>query len=354
MQQAARSRNTQLSSANYTPILNEMAAPGFIVLVPVNLRRSSRHPRIVSPSCTQRLTRRRHCYRWHTAPTCVTSVEQQPESVALQTNRVASLCVASEIDVAALSKRLERQQRAHAGDEWASASMGASVLRMTSRDGTVCFVFGWGCFVVWSGSEKCEAALTQLLVQDSVGANMVPYVDAMSWRQVESGASKIEGDVITLSQSGECGVLERLAVSFALGQSVKLTSFEHAIQDTIARTRKLPQEMAEHGRVISARRSDIAAMTGALFMHRLSLESVTSRPSFFWATENVNYLTNYSRVSAYMELDERNARHAGQLNALQDLLELVATAESLFPRSATSFIASMDATVASHTPGLTL
>jgi uncharacterized Rmd1/YagE family protein len=258
------------------------------------------------------------------AAMCV-SRKQYTKTVALQTNRVASLCVASEIDITALHKRLQREGAV----PWATAAMGGSVLRLVSGDGTTCFVFGWGCVVVWCGDEEREQALTQLLQQDYIGALDVPNVDVLSWRQAVDGASKIDGDVVMLTKQGECGVLERLAVSFALSQSVKLLNFEHAIHNLIQRTRQLPAEMAEHGRVISARQSDIAAMTGVLFMHRLSLESVTSRPSFFWATENVSYLTTYSRASAYMELDERNKRHAGQLNALQDLLELLATAESM-------------------------
>jgi uncharacterized Rmd1/YagE family protein len=239
--------------------------------------------------------------------------------------RVASYCVADELRMVPLCRRLMRDMSVP--DDCTLLPVGANVL-VVSLSRCRAFCFGYGCIVVWGSHPDGEEEILRLAATDAVVPRAIPFVEALEWTYGTGGG--IAGDRVTLESSPddeEC-VLEQLAISFALSQSIKLQAFEIAIRDTIESTRYLPEEMARKGR-ISARRSEIAAALGGLFLHRYAFNlnsDVVNTPHFFW--ENEKYLGTYRRAERYMELGQRTARHNAQLNALQDLLELLATSES--------------------------
>jgi uncharacterized Rmd1/YagE family protein len=242
--------------------------------------------------------------------------------------RVASYCVADELRMAPLYRRLLRDTPVP--DGLLLASMGSNVL-LISRPSCQAFCFSYGCIIVWGSRPEDEHEILGFVAPDAIVPRAVPVVEALEWTYGRAGG--IAGDRVTLEANagdGEEGVLEKLAISFALSQSIKLQAFEIAIRDTIESTRYLPEEMARRGR-ISARRSEIAAALGALFLHRYAFNlnsDVVNTPHFFW--ENEEYLATYRRAERYMELGQRTTRHNAQLNALQDLLELLATSESTY------------------------
>jgi uncharacterized Rmd1/YagE family protein len=248
--------------------------------------------------------------------------------------RVASYCVADELRMAPLYRRLLRDTPVP--DGLLLASMGSNVL-LISRSSCQAFCFSYGCIIVWGSRPEDEHEILGLVAPDAIVPRAVPVVEALEWTYGLAGG--IAGDRVTLeSNSGDSeeGVLEKLAISFALSQSIKLQAFEIAIRDTIESTRYLPEEMARRGK-ISARRSEIAAALGALFLHRYAFNlnsDVVNTPHFFW--ENEEYLATYRRAERYMELGQRTTRHNAQLNALQDLLELLATSESTYQVLSTS------------------
>ena len=63
---------------------------------------------------------------------------------------------------------------------------------------------------------------------------------------------------------------EKLAVSFALAQSVKLGVFERTVEVTIKETRAIPERMAIDGK-IKLTRTNITKRIGQLFVDRASI-----------------------------------------------------------------------------------
>ena len=57
--------------------------------------------------------------------------------------------------------------------------------------------------------------------------------------------TKIESNVVVLRSADP---VEKIAVSFAFAQSVKLSALETALEQTIEEVRALPEQLARHGR----------------------------------------------------------------------------------------------------------
>lgn len=133
-------------------------------------------------------------------------------------------------------------------------------------------------------------------------------------------AFKIHQDEITLPDDA---VTTKLAITYGIAQSVKLTVFENAIRETIERTKPLPENLARKGK-ISLSRSEISRKIGELFIKRNSINlhsDILDTPEFLWEypeleplyRSTVNYLDVFTRV------DVLNKR----LNIVSELLEML-------------------------------
>jgi uncharacterized Rmd1/YagE family protein len=97
-------------------------------------------------------------------------------------------------------------------------------------------------------------------------------------------------DEITLPQEDE--VLEKLAVSHGLAQSVKLSSFERRIEKTIGKTELILRNLAEKGK-IPLTRKEISQKIGELFIERNSVNlygDLLDTPEFFWEYPELEHL----------------------------------------------------------------
>ena len=109
-------------------------------------------------------------------------------------------------------------------------------------------------------------------------------------------------DIISLAT---LDVREKLAVSFALAQSVKLGVFERTVEVTIKETRAIPERMAIDGKIKLAR-TNITKRIGQLFVDRASINlhsDILDHPEFFW--EDDEWLPVYLRAAKYLEIDRR-------------------------------------------------
>lgn len=116
---------------------------------------------------------------------------------------------------------------------------------------------------------------------------------------------------------------ERLALSHALAQSVKLATFEESVQATIAATRHLPAELAMKGK-ISASRKDVSKNVGRLFVDRHNVylyADVLDTPDYFWDYETHEWL--YLVAARYLELTHRAEWLFRRLEMVRELYDLL-------------------------------
>ena len=111
------------------------------------------------------------------------------------------------------------------------------------------FYFSYGVIVFWGFSEDEEKPLLAAL-KDFEKSSLYKFeLDEFSFSYGDK--MKIEDDEIVLQKKD---VLTKLAISYAIGQSVKLTVFEEVISRTIEHSKQIPKDLAEKGKITLSRK----------------------------------------------------------------------------------------------------
>ena len=186
------------------------------------------------------------------------------------------------------------------------------------------FFFSYGCVVTWGLSEAEERERLRLLAD--CGCSQEPLteheVDDFGFAVSVEGKPSVAKDVISL---GSHEVREKLAVSFALAQSVKLGVFERTVELTIQETRAIPERMAVDGK-IRLERTAITKRIGQLFVDRASINlhsDILDHPDFFW--EDDEWLSLYLKASKYLEIERRAEVLNKRLDIIKELFDMLAS-----------------------------
>lgn len=118
-------------------------------------------------------------------------------------------------------------------------------------------------------------------------------------------------------------MLTKLAISHGLAQSVKLTTFEETIQNTIDKTKYLPENLAKKGKIAMSRKG-ISLKMGELFTERnfINLHSeILDTPEFFWNYPELEPF--YRRTAHYLDVSKRVDVLNKRLNVVHELFEIL-------------------------------
>ena len=197
------------------------------------------------------------------------------------------------------------------------------------RDGDAhSFFFSYGCVVTWGLSEAQEREMLSLLTTAGCAQEVLDEneVDDFGYTHMDpslsGGKPGIAKDVVYLST---LDTREKLAVSFALAQSVKLGVFERTVEQTIQETRSIPERMAIDGKIRKMGRTSITKRIGQLFVDRASINlhsDILDHPEFFW--EDDEWLPLYLRAAKYLEIDRRAEVLNKRLDIIKELFDMLA------------------------------
>jgi len=181
-----------------------------------------------------------------------------------------------------------------------------------------CFFFSYGACVQWC-LDPAEGAELLLIVkpfeEDSLAT---PEIDESEFCYGDVGKVR-DGQIIL----PDTEVLTKLSISHGLAQSVKLATFETAIQNTYNMTRQIPDELSRYGRISLSRRV-IRQRMGELFNVRSSINlrlDVLESPDFFWDYPELEPL--YLQVAADEELQKRVEVLNKRLSLVHELFEML-------------------------------
>lgn len=195
----------------------------------------------------------------------------------------------------------------------------SSVVRSSEEEGDI-FIFPYGALVSWGLNEVEEKKLCKELeefLSERLGA-----IDDDLYSYGYGAAASIKEDHIVLPKND---VLNKLACSFALAQSVKLGGFEETIQNIFEKTKDLPERMAKKGS-IHLSRTQIRKLMGRIFVDRTSINlhlELLDAPSFFWNNTDLEPL--HEMINEYLEQRQRMTVLNQRLAVLQELLDMLAT-----------------------------
>ncbi|CAM0117694.1 RMD1 family protein [Rhabdochlamydiaceae symbiont of Dictyostelium giganteum] len=180
------------------------------------------------------------------------------------------------------------------------------------------FYLSYGCVVLWGLTEEEERVILTALHDFEKEPMAKPEMDEFTY--IYADHMRLEEDEISLPSKN---TFTKLAISYGLAQSVKLTTFEETIQKTIDNTKHLPENLATKGK-ISMSRKDISRKMGELFLERnfINLHSeILDTPEFFWNYPELEPF--YRRTTHYLETTKRGEVLNKKLAVIHELFEIL-------------------------------
>jgi uncharacterized Rmd1/YagE family protein len=180
------------------------------------------------------------------------------------------------------------------------------------------FYFSYGVVVFWGFSEEEEKPL--LAVLKDFEKSSLPKFELDEFSFSYGDKLKIEDDEIILQKKD---VLTKLAISYAVGQSVKLTVFEEVIHRTIEHSKQIPKDLAEKGKITLSRKETSRKM-GELYLERnyINLHSeILDTPELFW--EHADLEPIYRKMAHYLDITKRVDLLNRRLTLLHELFEIL-------------------------------
>ncbi|KAF4671102.1 hypothetical protein FOL47_001692 [Perkinsus chesapeaki] len=207
-----------------------------------------------------------------------------------------------------------------------------------------CYLFSFGCVVVWGASDNQVGTILDLVKplvrkplahpeQDFMRYTTEPPASEDNNSDTPGAAAAaghhpsrrpIAHDNIRLSASGGwSSLMERLAHSYSLAQSVRVDSFETMLDGAIERTTDVPERMTRTG-TVGIKKKEVARRMGNLFVQRCDLNvysDILGTPDVFWDFDE--YETVYDKSRRYMDINRRVEILNQRMEVLNDMYTMI-------------------------------
>ena len=182
------------------------------------------------------------------------------------------------------------------------------------------FFFGYGACVFWGATR--EVGINLLNDFREFEPQHLDELEEDVFTYIYGDTLKIVEDEIILPNRD---ILTKLATSYGIAQSVKLSSFEVAIQKTFNSTKHLPEDLALHGRIPLSKK-EMRKKMGELFIERNSINlhaDVLDTPEFFWEYPELE--SYYTTTANYLDLETRVEVLNQRLDVIHELFQMLGT-----------------------------
>lgn len=179
------------------------------------------------------------------------------------------------------------------------------------------FAFPYGAIVCWNIPKEKEIQLIEEIKPFEENSN---DIEKDEFTYIYGDVPKIVEDEIILPNHD---VLTKAAISHGVAQSVKLGTFEIAIQKTYNQSKNLPEDLAKFGR-ISLSKKEIRRKMGELFIERSNINlhvDALDTPEFFWEYPELEFL--YTMTAKYLDLESRVEVLNHRLDVVHELFEML-------------------------------
>lgn len=166
------------------------------------------------------------------------------------------------------------------------------------------FIFNFGCAVFW-GEESANERKIIADLERYASRKSEDYATESCYFKVDYDTPSIvieEEDLIILDDDSP---IMKLAVSFALAQSAKLSFFEEAVEETINANRDIPEQLMNSGKILLSRKA-LSKKVGELFVKKSSVNLfsyILDTPDFFW--RRPKYEPFYQMCAKFMDISLR-------------------------------------------------
>jgi uncharacterized Rmd1/YagE family protein len=183
------------------------------------------------------------------------------------------------------------------------------------------FFFSYGCVVFWElTDEEISVVLKKLKKFEEDNVENI-HNSSESYFVVQDSETEVHQNEIRLDK--DAGVMERLAISYALAQSMKLSGFEERVAQTIKKTEHIPKSLAKTGKITLSGK-EIAKKMGKLFLERSSINlhgDILGTPKFFWDYPALEPI--YQMMAEDQDIKQRVDILNKRLNLIHELFEIL-------------------------------
>ncbi|GAX81129.1 hypothetical protein CEUSTIGMA_g8563.t1 [Chlamydomonas eustigma] len=241
--------------------------------------------------------------------------------------RITLYCVAESFDRKKLDELLKMTYAAGSVMSYPDCFY-VDYLKYSEDDpGADLFFFDYGVVACWGMTKNQEWTVVRgIAAQVQVRPLVEKEIEIDEFEYNFSATEKphVRNDTVTLHRRFARDHKMKLAISYALSQSAKLSVYERNVVGIVLETKNLPESLAETGEVdISGH--DIAKLIGKVFLQKSAvnlLSSVLDTPEFFWHAPD-SFLTLYKRLNEYLELPERVELLNSRFSVLQEMLDML-------------------------------
>ncbi|KAF9763375.1 Sporulation protein RMD1 [Nosema granulosis] len=218
-------------------------------------------------------------------------------------NRVTAYCTAESFDLKRLSKYLKKNDMAKKVSLYFGECLYVSFVFKDGDDTPHdCFFYDYGVLVCWGMEESQESKIIKMLNSFEINKYEPANVEIESFRYGITEDPFIINDVIFLNSENYSN---KLVISIAIAQSVKLDFYENLVDCTIELVKDLPEEVEKEGKV-SKTRKEILKVIGRLHRLRISLNLVSNildEPEFVW--DFPAFSSVYETCRKYLDIKSR-------------------------------------------------
>jgi uncharacterized Rmd1/YagE family protein len=242
----------------------------------------------------------------------------QSQTKVNRRKRCVSFCTAVSYDLTALANAVKRKEY--------QLTLSRDVLHIKNlKKPYEIFFFNHGCFVCWGLSKRQEQKWVNYVVMFARDTLPIVETDYFAFQYNDDETmiythERFKLDIITLESDNP---QIKLAISYGLAKSIKLESFEDAIQGTVKKNSALPVEIATHGSIPLSKNAIFKRM-GEIFLARslINLNSeILDTPEFFWRNPNLEHL--YIMINKFLDIPIRVSALNQKLDVLQELLDIL-------------------------------
>jgi uncharacterized Rmd1/YagE family protein len=180
------------------------------------------------------------------------------------------------------------------------------------------FLFGYGVAVFWAVDPGQESLFLSELKAFEKGSLKEVVMDDVTFCVGES--FKIVGEQVVLRSHH---AMDKLAISYALAQSVKLEVFEQIVEETLEDSQYLLDKLAQTGK-IPMNRKEISKKVGKIMLqhNEVSLHcDVLDTPDIFWDSGELEGY--YEDALVYLNLSTRAGVLSRRMNAIKDIFSVL-------------------------------
>lgn len=179
-------------------------------------------------------------------------------------------------------------------------------------------IFEYGAIVYWGKTSDHIATIRKWL--NLFAGSHFPTTEMEQFQVTEGDATKIYGNVITLATQD---IPTKIAISYALGQAVKLNQYENKVETAMASLEDIPQKLHQSGKVAINRHESLKKI-GLIFLvkSQINLHSdLLDTPDYFWDRPESEKL--YLATTKEMDLNIRIHTLNRRLDIMKDLYDLL-------------------------------